>query len=405
MSKRKYISSFYAQTSEGKGEIMYKKFTIFSILLCVLVSIFCANMQTVAYASVDIDLTSRSACLVDYSSGAILYEKEATKHLPIASMVKLMTILLTLEEIDCGNLNEQSLITTSENASSMGGSQVFIDPYVEYSAGDLLKSVIMASANDASVALAEHISGNEKSFVVKMNERAKELGMNDTNYVNCTGLPAPEQYSCAKDCAIVLKEVSEYDVYHKYSTVWMDELTHPSGRKTELVNTNRLVRYYEGCDGGKTGSTNEAGCCLSASAKRNNMRLISVIIGAENSKTRFNECSKLFNYGFANFESRQIIGEGTPVMILPVNKGKVENVDVYACEEFSVVMKKGQNQNYEVSFENPNKINAPTKEGDVVGKAVIAKDGEIIKEIDLIVKSNIDKLSYKDCFDRVVKEW
>lgn len=384
---------------------MFKKISVFGMLLCALLSIFCTNMQVVAFAEGEVELTSRSACLVDYSSGTVLYEKESTKHLPIASMVKLMTILLTLEEIDEGRLTEETMITTTENASSMGGSQVFIDPYVEYSAGDLLKSVIMASANDASVALAEHIAGNEKTFAGKMNEKAKSLGMNDTNYVNCTGLPAPEQYSCARDCAIVLKEVSEHEIYHKYSTIWMDELTHPSGRKTELVNTNRLVRYYEGCDGGKTGSTNEAGCCLSASAKRNGMRLISVIIGAENSKTRFNECSKLFNYGFANFESREILSSTNPLFNLAVNKGKVEQIEVYASENFAVVMKKGEKPAYEVTFENPNKINAPTKEGDIIGKALIALNGNIVKEINIIVKCNIEKLSFKDCFDRVVDVW
>lgn len=384
---------------------MYKRITTFGIMICILLSIFCTNMSTIAFAQSEVDLTSKSACLVDYSSGTVLYEKDSTKHLPIASMVKLMTILLTLEEFDAGRMNEEMLITTTENASSMGGSQVFIDPYVEYSAGDLLKSVIMASANDASVALAEHISGSEKAFAVKMNEKAKSLGMNDTHYVNCTGLPAPEQYSCARDCAIVLKEVSNYEVYHKYSTIWMDELTHPSGRKTELVNTNRLVRYYEGCDGGKTGSTNEAGCCLSASAKRNGMRLISVIIGAENSKTRFNECSKLFNYGFANFESREILSANNPLFQIGVNKGKVDQTDIFASEAFSVVMKKGETPKYEVTFENPNKINAPTREGDRVGKAFISLDGNIVKEIDLIVKCNIEKLSLKDCFDRVVTEW
>ena len=388
-----------------KEKSMYKRISIFGILLCILLSIFCTNMQIMASAQGEIDLTSRSACLVDYSSGTVLYEKDSTKHLPIASMVKLMTILLTLEEIDSGRMTEEMLITTSENASSMGGSQVFIDPYVEYSAGDLLKSVIMASANDASVALAEHISGSEKMFASKMNERAKELGMNDTHYVNCTGLPAPEQYSCARDCAIVLKEVSEHEIYHKYSTIWMDELTHPSGRKTELVNTNRLVRYYEGCDGGKTGSTNEAGCCLSASAKRNGMRLISVIIGAENSKTRFNECSKLFNYGFANFESREILSSTNPLFNLSVNKGKIDQTEVYASEKFAVVMKKGEKPVYEVTFENPSTINAPTKEGDKIGKALISLNGNIVKEIDLIVKNNIEKLSLKDCFDRVVTAW
>ena len=382
-----------------------KRFFLFSLILCLLVTSLAFSMPMVARAESDVDITSKSACLVDYASGTMLYGHNPKEHLPIASMVKMMTILLTLDEFDKGSLTEETMITTSENASGMGGSQVFIDPYVEYSAGDLLKSVIMASANDASVALAEHISGSEKAFVNKMNQKAKELGMNDTYYVNCTGLPAPEQYSCAIDCAVVLKEVAEHELYHKYSTIWMDELVHPSGRKTELVNTNRLIRYYDGCDGGKTGSTNEAGCCLSASAVRNNMRLISVVIGAKNSQTRFNECTKLFNYGFANYESKKIVDSTLPAMSLKVNKGKVDSADIYVNEDYAVVVKKGDAHNYEVTYDSPNKISAPTREGDIVGKAIISKEGSVVKEIDLEVRTNIDALSLKDCFDKVVKSW
>ena len=374
-------------------------------MLCILATICCASMQIVSYADSSVDITSKSACLVDFDSGDVLYEKDATTHLPVASMVKMMTILLTLEEYEKGNLSDETMISTTENASSMGGSQVFIDPYVEYTAKDMLKSVIMASANDASVALAEHISGSEENFVVKMNERAKELGMNDTNYVNCTGLPAPEQYSCAKDSACVLKEVAKFDKYHEFSTIWMDELVHPSGRKTELVNTNRLVRYYEGCDGGKTGSTNEAGCCLTATAKRNNMRLISVVIGAKNSQTRFNECSKLFNYGFANFESRKILDCQKAIEILPVGKGKINEVEIFSAEDFAVTTRKGQESDIEVTYSLPEKVSAPTKSGQVIGKAILSKDGNLIKEIDVIVKTDIDKLSFKDCLDRVASAW
>ena len=380
-----------------------KRFFLFSLILCLLATSLAFSMPMVARAESDVDITSKSACLVDYASGSMLYGHNPKEHLPIASMVKMMTILLTLDEFDKGSLTEETVITTSENASGMGGSQVFIDPYVEYSAGDLLKSVIMASANDASVALAEHISGSEKAFVNKMNQKAKELGMNDTYYVNCTGLPAPEQYSCAIDCAVVLKEVAEHELYHKYSTIWMDELVHPSGRKTELVNTNRLIRYYDGCDGGKTGSTNEAGCCLSASAVRNNMRLISVVIGAKNSQTRFNECTKLFNYGFANYESKKIVDSTLPALSLKVNKGKVDNADIYANEDYAVVVKKGDAHNYEVTYDSPNKISSPTREGDIVGKAIISKEGSVVKEIDLEVRANIDALSLKDCFDKVVE--
>jgi len=384
---------------------MIKRISVFCIMLCILSTICCTSMPMMAFAANEVDLTSKSACLVDYASGTVLYEKDADKHLPIASMVKMMTILLTLEEIEGGNLTEETMVTTSENASGMGGSQVFIDPFVEYSAGDLLKSVIIASANDASVALAEHISGSEKTFVLRMNERAKELGMENTNYSNCTGLPAPEQYSCARDCATLLKEVTNFDIYHKYSTIWMDEIVHPSGRKTGIVNTNRLVKYYDGCDGGKTGSTNEAGCCLSASAKRNNMRLISVIIGAQNSQTRFNECSKLFNYGFANFENKEIIGIANPLFTLPVNKGKIENADIFAQEGFSVVMKKGDKSEFEISYENPNKVNAPMTKGDSIGKVYISKDGNLLKEINLVIGQDIEKLSLKDCFEKVVVGW
>lgn len=382
-----------------------KRFFVFCMMFVIFATTFCGSTIIFANADTDLDLTSKSACLVDYASGDVLFEKNSEAHLPVASMVKMMTILLTLEEIENGNLTEETMITTSENASGMGGSQVFIDPYVEYSAGDLLKSVIVASANDASVALAEHISGDEKNFATKMNEKAKELGMENTNYVNCTGLPAPEQYSCAKDCAIVLKKVAEYDIYHKYSTIWMDELVHPSGRKTGLVNTNRLVKYYDGCDGGKTGSTNEAGCCLSASAKRNGMRLISVIIGANNSQTRFNECAKLFNYGFANYVNQTLVDSNNPVLNLPVNKGKVDKIDVYAKEDFSSVVKKGDKLTYEVKFENPEKIKAPTKNGDIIGRAIISKDGNVVKEIELIVKNDVEQLSLKDCIDKVTQGW
>ena len=218
---------------------MKKCFT--SLALCLLaLTIFCVGLLNAdiatSYASNDIDITSKSAILMEFDSGEVLYAKDECKHLPIASMVKMMTILLSLEELQEGNVSLDTKITTTENASSMGGSQVFLDPYVDYTFEDLLKSVIMASANDASVALAEYFNGNEKAFTNRMNKRAKELGMIDTHYVNCTGLPAPEQYSSAKDTAIILKEILKHDIYHKYSTVWMDELVHPSGRKTELAS-------------------------------------------------------------------------------------------------------------------------------------------------------------------------
>lgn len=386
-----------------------KRFSISCVVCILAIAIFCGSMQgfgtKIAYASNELDITSKSAILLEVDSNEVLYSKNEREHLPVASMVKMMTILISLEELQEGNVTLDTMITTTENASSMGGSQVFLDPYVEYSFDDLLKSVIMASANDASVALAEYFNGNENAFTNRMNKRAKELGMNDTHYANCTGLPAPEQYSSAKDTAIVLKEILKHDIYHKYSTVWMDELTHPSGRKTELVNTNRLIRYYQGCDGGKTGSTNEAGCCLGASAVRNDMRLISVVVGAENSKTRFNESAVLFNYGFNNFESQKLVDSSVEIANIPVSKGKVGSTSVFANEDFSAVVKKGDKSGYEVNVQTENNIGAPAKSGDIVGMATVTKDGNIVKQIPIIVKDDIKHLSYFETAHSILEKW
>lgn len=378
------------------------------LALCMLCIGF-VNIDAVAFAAnvadKDIDISSRSAILMEYQSGDVLFSKDETKHLPVASMVKMMTILISLEELQAGNVAFDTKITTTENASSMGGSQVFLDPYVDYSFEDLIKSVIMASANDASVALAEYFNGNEKAFTNRMNKRAKELGMNDTHYANCTGLPAPEQYSSAKDTAILLKEILKHEEYHKFSTIWMDKLVHPSGRETELVNTNRLIRYYQGCDGGKTGSTNEAGCCLGASAKRGDMRLISVVVGAENSKTRFNESAMLFNYGFSNFDSEKLVDADVAVGQIKVSKGKQDTVDVYAGETFAAVVKKGDKSGYETSVEMKNSVSAPTHKGDKVGEITVSKNGNIIKKIPVIIKEDIKHLSWFETAHTILEKW
>ncbi len=311
-----------------------KKIAILSLGVILSVGVFPFLKTEAIEVSAQTDLSSKSAMLMDFETKEVLFEKNSHEKLPVASMVKMMTTLIVLEDLQDDKISPDEIVTTSENASGMGGSQVFIDPYAGYKLEDLLKSVIIASANDASVALAEHISGSEGKFVERMNDRAKEIGMNDTNYVNCTGLPAPEQYSSAYDSAYVLAYVSEFDTYHKYSGIWMDQIVHPSNRVTGLTNTNRLVKYYEGCDGGKTGSTNEAGCCLSATAKRDDLRLISVIVGAENSSTRFNECSSLFNFGFANFENKLLVDSAIKIDSLCVSKGKIENIDIFAVEDY-----------------------------------------------------------------------
>ena len=263
----------------------------------------------------------------------------------------------------------------------------------------------MASANDASVALAEYISGSESEFVSKMNKRASELGMTNTLYANCTGLPAPEQYSCAMDCAKILKEVSKYDSYHKYSQIWMDTLTHPSGRKTELVNTNKLVRYYKGCTGGKTGSTNEAGYCLSATASKNGLNLIAVVIGAKSGQERFKQTSSLFNYGFANYDNSEIINTNVAVVKdYEVMKSKQKAVDLYPAENFNLITKKGATKDYELSYEI-GKLKAPLYSKDIVGKLTISQNGKVLKEIDLVINQDIEQLKLIDSIRKIAENW
>lgn len=380
-----------------------KKFLTFSVFSVIILAICCGSVPVPVQAASEI--SSKSACLMSYETREVLFEKNSHTKVPVASMVKMMTILLTVEHIENGELSLDEMVSTSENASGMGGSQVFIDPYVEYSVEDLLKSVIVASANDASVALAEHISGSEANFVKRMNRRASELGMTDTNYVNCTGLPAAEGYSSAYDSAIILSELASHDIYHNYSTIWMQDLVHPSGRVTGLTNTNRLIRYYSGCDGGKTGSTNEAGCCLAATAKRDDMRLMSVVVGAKNSQTRFNECSQLFNYGFANFENVLLVDASKSVGQASVSKGKTSAVELYPSQNYYALVKKNEESPFAVEFELSSLVKAPVSEGENVGKITISKNGVVTKEIAVVTRVAVEKLGYLDTLKKIGEKW
>ena len=386
--------------------IYFKKlFIAICCVLCICIAPISCDFALNVFAEEEFKIDAKSGLLVDFSSGEILFEQNADARLPVASMVKLMTIFLTIEEIEKGNLNLDDCLNTSANASSMGGSQVFIDANSKYKIEDMLKSVIMASANDASVALSEHISGSEKQFVKKMNARAKELGMNNTLYANSTGLPAPMQYSTAKDCAIILKNLVNNEIYKKFSTIWMDELVHPSGRKTELVNTNKLIRYYKGCDCGKTGSTDEAGYCLSASAKKDDMRLIAVVMGAKTAKERFNQTVLLFNFGFSNFSNQQIIDMNEKLGEIDVKKSKISTTGVFAQENYYALVKKGAESQFETQIEIDKNITAPKEKGSVVGKLTILKNGEKIKEIPLVINEEIKSITFKEGFKKIIEKF
>ena len=383
---------------------MKKRFIILlSLVIICLTNVF----QTSIFADSknQLNVHSKSAYLIDYHSGTVLYSKNETEKLPIASMTKLMLLLLAFENIQAGNLSLTETINVSENASSMGGSQVFLEANGNYLCSDLIKSIIVASANDASVAIAEKLFGAESECVEQMNIRAKQLNMDNTLYSNCTGLPKPTQYSCAKDVATLLQKVCSFKEYFDYSSTWIDEIKHPSGNSTGLTNTNKLVRFYSGCDGGKTGFTSEAGFCLSATAKRGGMRLIGVVIKAENSKERFADVSSLFNYGFANYTEKCIF-EKDQVMEekIKVSSGVKEELEIATKDSYYVFGRKNEKINYFYELEL-DKVKAPIKKGEKVGKVNIYIDNIKKAEIELVANESIRKKSYGENIKEIINNW
>lgn len=352
------------------------------------------------------NLTSKSYILLDKDSGEVIIEKNSQEKLPVASICKLMTALITMEKIDANVLSLEDEILASSYACSMEGSQAFLDDGCKYKVYDLLKSVVVASANDSSVVLAEAISGSEKEFVKLMNERAKQLGMENTFYENANGLPTPNQHSTAKDTAIILKEISKHSIYNEFSNIWMDTLTHPSGRVTDLVNTNRLIKYYSYCLNGKTGFTDEAGYCLASTASKDGLTLIAVVLNCNDAASRFSESMQLFNYGFANYENKQILFKNKPIGdAVKVKNGKETETYVGAENNVYVLNKKGENDDVSIKFDIPTSIKAPLKQGEVVGKCLIIKQGKVIKEENLVSLNNVPKQKFNDILDKISKNW
>lgn len=373
-----------------------RKFVCFAVCLAFAISLFIPISATYCLSQFEPEVQVKASILMDSSGQNVLYQNNETEHLPVASVVKLMTILLVEEEIDSGRISLSDTVVASENASGMGGSQIFLDANSEYTVENLLKSIIVCSANDSSVAMAEHIAGNESTFVQKMNKRASELQMNNTNYENCTGLPSPNQYSCAKDIAVLMSNVIKYPSYLTYSKIWMEDFVHPSGRINEMVNTNKLIRFYDGCESGKTGSTNEAGYCLSVSAKRNNLHLISVVLGAKDSKSRFKSASDLLNYGFGNFSSQEVLNS----VIANQQKVKIQyEKDKYLKlkpeKDFVVLLPKGEESPYTIKFNLPNNI-LFANQGESVGYAEIIKNGVVQETINILADEQIDEPSLID---------
>ena len=353
----------------------------------------CAHAQQIApmEAGTPFSISSPSVILTDALTGRTIFEKNAHERRPVASVTKVMTILLTLEAIDEGRVALDDAVTVSAYASSMGGSQVFLDAHKRYPLRDLLKSVIVASANDAAVALAEHMDGTHEAFVRRMNERAAQLRLDNTHYVNCTGLPAQGHYTTAHDVARLSAQLDQHPLYYTFSTIWMDEITHPGGRKTQLTNTNRLVRFYPGCDGYKTGSTNEARYCISATAEKNGLRLIAVVLGADAGQTRFDEARSMLEYGFSAYQRFSPVKEGDALgMQVPVRLGGSDMVGAVSGGTCDMLIKKGTQSEISLEVSLPRSVNAPVRRGDILGEIRVMQAGKIVMRMPAVAGETVE---------------
>ena len=347
-----------------------------------------------------------SVLLLESESGQIIFEMNADTPRQAASITKVMTILLALEAIEDGRISLDQRTTISKNASGMGGSQVLLDTGEAQSVDVLLKSMIVGSANDASVALAELMYGSEEICVDKMNERAKELGMTDTVFVNCTGLPAEGQHTTARDIARMTMAMIRHELYFSYSGIWMDEITHDGGRITQLTNTNKLLRLMDGCDGGKTGSTSEAGYCISATAKRGDMRLIAVVLGAKSGSERFDIASEMLGYGFANYRLYPVAKRGTKVKgSIPVEGGSPESISLVLNGDLTLLIEKGGADDIRLTPEVPQVLAPPVKQGQLIGHVCVDMGDKNIARLPLVAENASEVHSLSSGFGRIWKNW
>ena len=370
------------------------------ILLLLLISIPLVKAEETE----DLAPNAKSAIMIEASTGEILFQKNKDEILAPASMTKMMSMLLIMEEIENGNLKWNEMITTSEKASSMGGSQIFLKVGEKMTVEDLLKGVAIASGNDAVVALAERVSGSEEQFVKRMNIRAKDLGLKNTNFINATGLTADNHYSSAYDMSLIAKELVKHEKILEFTSTYEDYLRKDTKSPFWLVNTNRLVRFKEGVDGLKTGFTDEAGYCLTATMKKDNMRLITVVMKEENTSKRSADTTKMLDYGFNIYMVQTILDEKTTIEKKKVELGKTLTTEIVPKENITILNKKSDDQKNITYKTNINKIIAPVKKGDKVGTIDIIEDNNIISTIDATVKEDISKANILTIYLRNIKE-
>ena len=337
-----------------------------------------------------LDIKAKSVVLMEPNTGKVLYESNSDEKLPPASITKIMSLLLVMEAIDRGDITLETVVTASEHACSMGGSQIWLEPGETMTVNDLLKAAVIASANDACVALGETVAGSEEGFVALMNERANELGMTNTRFVNCTGLDAEGHLTTAYDVAVMSSALIKHDLIKDYSTVWMDTLR---DGKSELVNTNKLVRFYEGTTGLKTGTTSTAKYCLSATAERNGLELVAVVMAGDSSNDRFGGAKKLLDYGFANYNYSSIDAGLEENTDLDVIKGTEKTVGIKPQSTLNILLPKTASGKVERKTVLNENVTAPVKKGDVLGTVTVTLDGEQLGEIPLVAEEDVPKLT------------
>ena len=372
--------------------------------ILILLLLFISIPLVKAEETEDLAPNAKSAIMIEASTGEILFQKNKDEKLAPASMTKMMSMLLIMEEIENGNLKWNEMITTSEKASSMGGSQIFLKAGEKMTVEDLLKGVAIASGNDAVVALAERVSGSEEQFVKRMNTRAKDLGLKNTNFINATGLTADNHYSSAYDMSLIAKELVRHEKILEFTGTYEDYLRKDTKSPFWLVNTNRLVRFKEGVDGLKTGFTDEAGYCLTATMKKDNMRLITVVMKEENTSKRSADTTKMLDYGFNIYMVQTILDEKTTIEKKKVELGKTLTTEIVPKENITILNKKSEELKNITYKANIDKIVAPVKKGDKVGTIDIIEDNNIISTIDATVKEDITKANILTIYLRNLKE-
>lgn len=372
-----------------------KRFIIMALCICTCMA------PVKILATPELSLNAKSYLLMEASSGKVLLEHNADEKLPPASVTKIMTMLLVMEAIEQGKLTFDEIVTASEQAKRMGGSTIFLDTGEKMSVHDLMKGIAVASGNDACVAIAEHLAGSEREFVRLMNKRAAELGMKNTNFENCNGLDSDGHLTTARDVAIMSRELLKHEKILDYTTIWMDNLR---GGAFELANTNKLIRFYDGANGLKTGSTSKAMFCVSATAKRDNMQLIAVVMASPTSKERFGAARAMLDYGFANYAVVKT-DMSEPVGEVPVEKGGASAVPVRFGEGFTALVTKGRQRDIESRAELMEKVTAPVAEGDVLGKVGFYLDGELLGEASLVAAESVSKKGIYNTFMELMNHW